>query len=245
MKPDWKLSACTVSDGPALARNNIPAFYNDPSTSWALLWPEGMELNFLIEQSAKRQARNLLRNREFLRHQKATDPDTGGVVGYARWVLPTGRFPTSNGDGRSTPPSCPCPWEEAQVPAVSADGEMRFTRQAEAAWWSPRGDMYGMDDEIHAVMERVIADAAYIKLDYLAVHPSKQGQGIATTLVKSGLQFADKHSVPVFTIAFKAARGIYARLGFREVARVVQDLARYGGFGEYTTYLMVRDAPGV
>lgn len=141
-----------MADGAGLARNNIAAFWRDPA--WALLWPEAIDLEFLIEQSAKRQPRNLLRNQEFLRHQKAVDLATGDVVGYARWVLPVGR--SLNGDGGT-------PWEEAQVPAVSEDEEMRFTRQAEAAWWKPRSDISGMDDEINAIMERTIADKACIR----------------------------------------------------------------------------------
>ncbi|KAL4949907.1 acyl-CoA N-acyltransferase [Aspergillus filifer] len=232
MAPAWTLSACTVKDGPALAANNIPAFYHDPSTAWALLWPNETELDFLIEQATKRQPRNLLRDRETLRHQKAVNPSTDEIVGYARWVLlSSGQFPFPTGS---------IPWEEAQVPPVSADEETFFAQQAEAAWWCPRSDMMHMDDEIQAAVQRYMAE-----LEYLAVHPSHQGQGIGTSLVKSGLRFADKHGVPVYTIAFSSGRGIYARLGFREVARVVQDLAPYGGEGEYATYFMVRDGSGI
>ncbi|KAE8155001.1 hypothetical protein BDV25DRAFT_170325 [Aspergillus avenaceus] len=134
------------------SRNNIAAFWEDPS--WAILWP------------SDRQPRSLLRNRECLRHQKAVDTNAGGVVGYARWVLPGSR--SCNGD-------CSIVWAEAQV------------SPADAAWWSPR----------------------------------KERKGIATALVERLLRFAGEIGVPVFTIAFEAARGIYTRHGFREIGRFV------------------------
>ncbi|KAL4968076.1 GNAT family N-acetyltransferase [Aspergillus stella-maris] len=237
MTQTWTLSPCTVKDGPALAANNIPAFHDDPTTAWALLWSRETELDFLVERAAMRQPRNLLRDREIMRHQKAVDSRTGEIVGYARWVLPSsGKFPQGS-----------IPWQEAQVPPVNADEEAQFAKQAETAWWSPRSDMMNMDDEIQAAVRRYMADQdqGYIQLEYLAVHPSHQGSGIGTSLVKSGLSFADEHGVPVYTIAFSSGRGIYTRLGFREVARVVQDLAPYGGEGQYATFCMVMDGGGV
>lgn len=78
-------------------------------------------------------------------------------------------------------------------------------------------------------------------LDYLAVHPENQGKGIGSTLVESGLQQARKMGLPVFILAFKGALGVYRRLGFREVGRVISDMADYGGEGEYGMYFMVYD----
>lgn len=45
--------------------------------------------------------------------------------------------------------------------------------------------------------------------------------------------------MPIFTMAFKAGRGIYARLGFQEVDKVIQDDSMYGGPGEYAAYFMI------
>ena len=78
-----------------------------------------------------------------------------------------------------------------------------------------------------------------IELDYLAVHPRNKGRGIGTALIKSGIDFAKSISIPIFTISYKAGRGIYARLGFQEVDRVIQDDSQYGGAGEYGAYFMI------
>ena len=82
-----------------------------------------------------------------------------------------------------------------------------------------------------------------LELDYLAVHPENKGKGIGTALVESGIRHAEKIRVPIFAMAFKAGRGIYTRLGFKEVNRVIQDDSPYGGAGEYGAYFMIYDIP--
>ena len=77
------------------------------------------------------------------------------------------------------------------------------------------------------------------ELDYIAVHPENKGQGVATALVESGMKAAEELGIPIFIMAFKAGRGVYARLGFEEVDRIIQDDSMYGGPGEYGAYFMV------
>lgn len=40
-------------------------------------------------------------------------------------------------------------------------------------------------------------------------------------------------------LAFKAGLGVYKRLGFKEIERVIQDDSMYGGTGEYSAYFLV------
>ncbi|KAI0412000.1 acyl-CoA N-acyltransferase [Xylaria grammica] len=226
----WKIERCTVEDAAALARNNMSAFWEDPT--WILLWPEGTTREFLIEQCAKRQARNMLRNREQMRHLKAVDPETGKIVGYARWELPPGHTVAHDGEAQ---------WDEARVPDVS-DGEKRgFEELALSAQWNARSGVSGMDDKNYAVMNPILAEKRYIKLDYLAVHPENKGKGIGTALVAHGIRQSEKMGFPIFAMAYKAGLGIYTRLGFKEVNRVIQDNSQWGGVGEYGAYFMVYD----
>lgn len=146
----WKIEPCTVADAPGLARNNIAAFWEDPT--WILLWPNTTQ-EFLIEQSGKRQPRNLLRNREQTRHLKAVDPATGAIVGYARWILPPSYCTTEDGTAE---------WPNAQVPNVSDEEKKRFDELAESAWWEGRSDMSGIDDKNNAVMKPILAEKPYI-----------------------------------------------------------------------------------
>jgi hypothetical protein len=146
----WKIESCTVADAPALARNNIAAFWEDPT--WILLWPNVTQ-EFLIEQSARRQPRNLLHNREQTRHLKAVNPDTEAVVGYARWILPSGYYTTRYG----TPE-----WPDAQVPEVSDEEKKRYDELAESAWWEGRSDMNRIDDKNNRVMDSILAGKPYL-----------------------------------------------------------------------------------
>ncbi|KAL4768457.1 hypothetical protein BDW60DRAFT_211001 [Aspergillus nidulans var. acristatus] len=206
----WKIEHRTVADAAALVRSNMAAFWEDPT--WIVLWPKDITLDFLIEQSTKRQALNLLGLREVTRHEKAVDLITV--------------------------------WAEAQVPDVSEDERKHYENLAASAWWNPKEGMDEIDAKNEVVMERILAERPYIRtLGYLAVHPENQGKGIGTALVESGIQRAEKLRLPIFILAFRAGRGIYERLGFREVDRVIQDDTKYGGQGEYGAYFMVYDVP--
>lgn len=77
------------------------------------------------------------------------------------------------------------------------------------------------------------------ELEYLAVHPENKGKGIGTALVESGIKQAEKMGIPIFVMAYKTGLGIYTRLGFKEVDRVIQDCAQWGGQGEYGAYFMI------
>ncbi|KAE8375269.1 hypothetical protein BDV26DRAFT_299842 [Aspergillus bertholletiae] len=179
-----------------------------------LRWPKEITLDYLITQSAKRYPRTLLNARHKNRHRKAVDATTGEVVGYAQWILPDTHL-------------------EAQIPDVSEAKKIKLHALAESAWWSGRSDMRSIDDPNDEVMSRILAQRPYMKLDYLAVHPKNKGKGIATALVAGGIAAAESIGLPIVTMSYKAGRGVYARLGFREVERVIQDDSQYGGAGEY------------
>jgi hypothetical protein len=148
----WQITGCTVADAAALGRNNISAFWEDPT--WVLLWPKHITRDFLIEQAGKRYARNLLSDRAATRHQKAVDPNTGALVGYARWILPESHTVDETGQQPA--------WPDAQVPPVSSAEEEQFRLLAESAWWQFDSGMSGIDDKNHAVMDRICAERPYI-----------------------------------------------------------------------------------
>ncbi|OLN87166.1 hypothetical protein CCHL11_03630 [Colletotrichum chlorophyti] len=216
----WKIEPCTIADAPALARNNMSAFWTDPN--WILLWPKDIELDFLIEQVTQRMPNNLLRDRAVLRHQKAVDPQTGDLVGYARWELPA-RYADAP------------EWADSQIADVSDEEREEFKRRSENAWWAPNF-MEGIDD-CGPEKEKILAERDYISLDYLAVHPNGKGKGIGTALVENGMRLAEKMGVDLFILAFPAALNIYKRLGFKEIHSAYQDDTKYGGHGYWVTLL--------
>lgn len=60
-------------------------------------------------------------------------------------------------------------------------------------------------------------EVTFTVLDYLATHPSHTGRGIASLLVSSGLEQADRLNMRVVVTATPAAVGLYRRLGFEPV----------------------------
>ncbi|KAJ7932107.1 hypothetical protein B0H13DRAFT_2520656 [Mycena leptocephala] len=206
----WPIHPVALADAPHLAHNNMSAFWTDPS--WRLLWP-----SITYHTSSP--------NRATLRHQRAVDPTTGALLGYARWKVPD----TKEAE-----------WLDAQVKDVESEAERQGIEEcANGAWWEPRFWAAPSDEEAHREKGRILREREYLVLEYLAVHPNKKGKGIATALVESGMRQARTMGLPVFIQAFKAGRGVYERLGFKEVWRIVQDDSMYGGTGEYGVYLMV------
>ncbi|KAL1852408.1 hypothetical protein VTK73DRAFT_9222 [Phialemonium thermophilum] len=229
MASAYRIEGCTVDDAAALARNNASAFWHQPY--WRLGWQADLQLDFMIAQFAKRLPARLVADRDVLRHQKAVDPATGAVLGYARWILP----PAAVRDKEQVP------WLEAQVPDVDDAQRKEFEQLSASAWWKAQGqiDTGALDERIAQVKRRISAEKPYIKLDYLAVHPDHQRKGVASALVESGIRAAHQLGLPIFCIAFQVSRGLYLRLGFREVDRVIEYGPQFGDTGEYGGYFLV------
>lgn len=145
--PPYTIQPVTLADSPALARNNISAFWTNPN--WNLLWPKNTTLDFLIAEATKRMPNNLLRDTAALRHLKAVDTETGELVGYARWELPAGHRDAAAWAG-----------SRIAVDAVSEEERRAIKERSDAAWWEPI-DMDGIDDCVPQ-KKRILAEKPYI-----------------------------------------------------------------------------------
>ena len=58
-------------------------------------------------------------------------------------------------------------------------------------------------------------------LDYLAVHPKSQGKGIASALIRNGLQQARILDIDTYVLAYDAGIGLYAKQGFTVLEELV------------------------
>lgn len=143
-KMPWKIQPITISDAPAVARNTCGAFWEEPM--WRLQWTPDITQDFLATQLVKRQPLRLFRDRDTLRHQKAVDPSTGDLVGYARWRLPDGRSSTADGEPE---------WADAQIPDLPADERKALEDEAAGVWWEPRTDVDELDEGNGEVKERI------------------------------------------------------------------------------------------
>ncbi|KAB8212416.1 hypothetical protein BDV34DRAFT_231871 [Aspergillus parasiticus] len=206
----WNIKPCSVADAPALAYNNRSAF-----------WLSNVRSATRISYYAHDRKSVTRRLSTLLLAILSDMPD-----GFC--LLPTLLQKTEVHSGL-----------DAQVPDVSYDEKRKFQQLAESAWWNGRSDMRSIDDKSDAVTDHIVAQRPSIKLDYLAVHPRNKDERIATSLVASGIRVAESIDVPIVTMTCKAGRGVYTRLGLKEIDRVIQDDSKYGGAGGYEAYFMI------
>jgi len=83
-----------------------------------------------------------------------------------------------------------------------------------------------------------------LALEFLAVHPRNKGKGIATALVESGMRQAERMGLPILITSYRSSKGVYARLGFVEVAHTTKDDTAFGGQGDYSWFYMLYEVPG-
>lgn len=148
--PDYIIKGCTVKDGADIARNNMTAFWQDPN--WRLVWHES-SLPRVIEKATARSPRNLMNDRDTLRHFKALDPSTGEFLGYTRWRLPHGHC--KNEDGSPV-------WQEGQAPDVSPEEKEMIFKRAEAANWNPDHSADHLDAPLTKRKNEFLAGKEYI-----------------------------------------------------------------------------------
>ncbi|RFU29309.1 hypothetical protein B7463_g7031, partial [Scytalidium lignicola] len=98
---------------------------------------------------------------------KTLDPETGDIVGYARWILP----PT-----HATTEDSTLAWPEAVVLAAGPDEEAEIRRIADTAIWDPNTDSDELLLPIREIKNEILTRKPYMRLDYLAVHPQNQAQ---------------------------------------------------------------------
>ncbi|KAK1673598.1 acetyltransferase [Colletotrichum godetiae] len=225
--PKFVITGCTVADSDELTRNNIPAFWADPH--WHLAWRH-RTLDYHITEVAKRTPRNLISDRDTKRHQKAVDPVTGRIVGYARWILPASHAKIIGG--------APA-WPDAVVPSVSEEKEAEIRRVAATVHWDPNQESNELLIPIREAENEILTKKDYMRLDYLAIHPDNQGAGIGTALVKSGIHQAKVLGLDIFIHAMEAGVDLYKRLGFSIEKDFLQDDSKYGGNGHVYRALMI------
>ncbi|RFU78513.1 acyl- n-acyltransferase [Trichoderma arundinaceum] len=223
------LAPCSLADSEALSRNNMSAFWTD--ANWVISW-RNTTLEEHIASTTLRYPRRLISDHEISRHQKAIDPETGRLLGYARWLLPASN--ARNADGELV-------WPEALGPAVGPEEEAEIRRVAAAAPWNPINDSDPLDSKIKEVKERLLQKKPYMY--YLAVHPENQGKGVGSLLIQSGMKQAEKLGLDIFIVAFRGGWGVYSRHGFRVEEELIQDDSIYGGPGEYAMRFMIYDQP--
>jgi len=145
--PPFTIETCTAADGPALARNNIPAFFT--IKNWSLLWTRvNKTCEYVTSQAALRWGYNVLKDPARGRYQKAVDAN-GQLVGYCKWVLPAGA-------GEEL-------WPEAKVARVSEEEEKRIKAEFDSADWKFDHSFDVLDDPQDEMEQRLLGKKNYLR----------------------------------------------------------------------------------
>ncbi|RAQ49720.1 GNAT family acetyltransferase [Aspergillus flavus] len=149
----------------------------------------------------------------------AVDTSVDRVVGYARWTVP---------------------WEENKV-ELSEEGR---TIVANAASLRPKGmraDIWELSLKLMKEKKAVHTTKDDMMLDMLAVLPEYQGKGIGSKLLQWGTEQADARNARIYLEATIEGYPLYRKYGWHEVDRIEIDYAQYGGTGQITFIIMMRD----
>ena len=146
------ITSCSIDDGPAIARNNISAFWTDPT--WPLIWP-GKTLEYVISQAVRRMPATLLKDPEHSRHQKAIDIQSGAILGYARWILPK----VNDNDDEAVAER----WPAARVPAVSESQQRNAACERDAADWNYDHALDVLDEPMMEMKHRLMDGKGHMR----------------------------------------------------------------------------------
>ncbi|RAH51525.1 GNAT family N-acetyltransferase [Aspergillus brunneoviolaceus CBS 621.78] len=223
MPPSTKytIRRATEPDAPHLAHINITAF--EPTPFWRNLFPA-------LDRRATyplKLARTLTKLADGASHLLvAEDPATGAVVGYARWTVPGPPAPASSGASALSP---------ANQDLVTA-----FRRAGDGAL--PPGTNLAVHSRFWGDLERL--KAKYLRegdfvLEFLATLPEAQGQGVASGLLRWGLERADARNARVYLEATEEGYPVYRKYGWRDLEVLELDFAELGGRSERQRWVMM------
>ncbi|KAJ5784273.1 uncharacterized protein N7503_009485 [Penicillium pulvis] len=154
---------------------------------------------------------------------KITDPTSGAVVGYGRWLIPA---------VLGVPPNVPELSEQAQI---YAKDPVAFAPQP-------------MNASVYAAF-RALLDAGRkryttdrdMTLDLLATLPSHQGKGIGTAMLRWGIELADSLQTRIYLEATAEGYPLYIKYGWKHLEEIELDLEKLGCHGKESFFLMMRD----
>ncbi|KAK6951025.1 hypothetical protein Daesc_007554 [Daldinia eschscholtzii] len=240
----FSISYCTPADVDTIADIYYDAFATDKRN--AFWWPPSKQDMF--DWMKSRILRKMDDRR--VRHFKITDERSGDVVAFARWDIPEGYEKAFGewvgGKGSTVDASQIVKAEEnagENPPANSAPVEAVNPPAADYPKGSRPELCKVFFDALKVASEKHNADAM-LGLSLLCTSPKYYRRGAAKALLEPMLAIADAHGLKSYLEATPNGKGVYEKLGFREVDRLTFDLKELTGedYGDiYQITIMIRE----
>lgn len=168
----------------------------------------------------------------------ATDPDSGTVVGYCRWVIPQGIGYDCEPEPLSDEGKAALADPMQFAPRPMNDGVYNAFKST----LEEKRKEHATDDDLSMSLGGVSkCHANRTVLDFLATLPAHQGKGIGSMFLRWGLDKADAVQRRVYLEATPEGYPLYCKYGWRAVERVTVDFAPHGGEGSQSLVIMMRD----
>ena len=153
---------------------------------------------------------------------KVVDTETGCIAGWSQWEYPHTA-------------------EEARV-AQEATRAKRGKENPFDIKGINRGLCCELAMQSMPVQQRYFDGGVDFNIQSLVVSPDYRRLGLASLLVKAGLDAADEAKARIYVEATPMGRQVYLKLGFEAVAELVVDLAESEGDGFVSVSCLVREA---
>ncbi|KAK2044757.1 acyl-CoA N-acyltransferase [Colletotrichum somersetense] len=246
------LSPVQPDDVPDLLRVHTAAFKTDQFSNLMLLNRDEDAHQEVMGRSIRRWMSD-----PAARLTRALDAD-GRLVGWSCWIVKTEYEEEPAPVREPPPPATTTDAARAGGRAAGAgqadkhDGGSAPTEAAQKEQEDPARALGGlMFRDMTSWEDTHLCGKKYVVLQALATDPRHQRRGVATELVRHGLEeVVDPQGLPCWIHASPASHNMYVKAGFEEVGRSDYDLDEWApggkggnrGWGRYTFRYMLRPA---
>ena len=186
---------------------------------------------------------------------KATDDETGQIVAFAKWVIykqeeqEDDEMKEAHAAGENLREGKNEGWHSGKASLQSPphcytrvldDWNRRVTSMRTGVMSNKRHSCRSTSKHSLSCYLACYSTKMWV-LDILHTHPSQQGKGAGTQLVKWGTDRADKEGIQCYVETPVAGYSLFRQSGFQNVTEMSMDLGKYkDGFVEYKHLVMVR-----
>ncbi|OHW96514.1 GNAT family acetyltransferase [Colletotrichum incanum] len=137
--------------------------------------------------------------------------------------------------------------EEDQVEEPSTEQLKRYEALYDA--YTVNGKIKGLNNDImeslspllEKTKEDILKTANLLALDYIAVFPDRQKQGIGSVLLEDGISVAEGAGLRTYVMSTPTRLKLYEGHGFVRLKTIIQDDFKWGSTEPHVNHFLVRE----